>query len=59
MREVKTGFSQLGLSHQIRLQTYFSVKYGMVYTIQTSRPLSSLLSPWVTNWGINVTGIKR
>ena len=54
--EIKGGASELTSSYQLRLQTYYSLKNGMPFTIRTARPVNPEFRAWLQRWGVNVEG---
>jgi hypothetical protein len=58
LREIKGGTSMLESSYQLRLQTYFALKNGLQYTIETSRPVNATFQGWLNRWDVQVVGPK-
>jgi hypothetical protein len=52
--EIKGGSSELTSSYQLRLQTYYSVKNNMPFTIRTTRPVNKEFGSWLQRWGVRV-----
>lgn len=54
LREIKGGTSVLDSSYQLRLQTYYSLKNNLTYTIETARPVNPTFQSWLDRWGVIV-----
>ncbi len=54
LREIKGGSSTLDSSYQLRLQTYYSLKTGQPYIIDTTRPVNPAFGDWLRRWGVTV-----
>jgi hypothetical protein len=54
MTEIKSGTSILDATYQLRLQLYQSVRAGVAYTLNSTRPLTTKLSDLFSAWGASV-----
>jgi hypothetical protein len=52
--EIKGGASVLRSTYQLRLQTYFSLKMRVPFTLRSTRPIEAGFDAWLTRWGVNV-----
>mgnify|MGYP001617992505 CR=1 FL=1 len=59
LREIKSGSSVIGSrSYQLRLQTYYSVRNKLPFTLDTTRPVSPAVEEWLKSWGAKVEYAK-
>jgi hypothetical protein len=52
--EIKSGSSVLDSSYQLRLQTYYSLKNDLPFTLETARPINPTFQSWLNRWGVTV-----